>query len=155
MPLYCIVDCAAAPGLHGELMRAGRCCALLAGKLDPDLAEASPHLAQIEQNAPLLNLLVSPEGRAGGFGCVLHADMTLGTLWRTLRKKLIARMPDGEVVMFRFFDPRVLPPYLDSLPPEECAPWFDGITDWWLPRPEATLHYTVSGGTLIRTLLVA
>lgn len=151
--LYCVIDCAADPRLHGAVLQSGRASALFAGKLDPALAETSPYLVQVQQNAPLMDLLASAQGRAGAYGCVLRAGPDMGPLWRVLRKKMLARLPQGQVVMFRFFDPRVMVPYLDSLTPEEQALWFDGITDWWLPLPGVTWHYTWQGGGVARAAL--
>ena len=74
----------------------------------------------------------------------------MGPLWRRLRKHMLARLPRGEVVMFRFFDPRVLAPYFDSLADEEIMPWFDGVTDWWLPLPIETLHFNIRDQKVLR-----
>ncbi|MCL1629218.1 DUF4123 domain-containing protein [Roseibaca sp. V10] len=151
--LYCVIDCAADPQLYGAVLQAGRATALFAGELHPDLAEAAPHLVQVASDSPLLTLLASPEGRAGAFGCVLRAHPHMGTIWRALRKHLLARMPDGNVVMFRFFDPRVMAPYLGSLTPQELAPWFTDISDWWLPLPDGTWHFTLTETGLARSVI--
>lgn len=153
--LYCVVDCAADDRLYGAVLQAGRGTALFAGELHPDLAEATPHLVQVDQDSALLALLASPEGRAGAFGCVLRAHPHMATVWRALRKHLLARMPDGKVVMFRFFDPRVMAPYLGSLTPSELAPWFAHVSDWWLPLPDGTWHFTLSDTGLSRSVIPA
>lgn len=148
--LYAVVDCAADPRLHAEVLNHGHVSALFAGKLDPDLAKAAPHLVQLHQGSSINALLSSKQGRNGAFGCVLRSDCGMGPLWRRLRKHMLARLPRGEVVMFRFFDPRVLAPYFDSLSGEEIMPWFEGITDWWLPLPTETLHYTIRDQKILR-----
>ena len=146
MSLYAVVDCAAADWLFPAVSREPQHEPLFSGALEPELRENAPHLVSLGPEAPLLALLNSDEARQAAAGCVLEAELGMAELRRSLRRKLTAMLPDGRVVMFRFFDPRVLATYLDSLTPDETAPWFNGISDWWLPMPDRTLHYRLADG---------
>ena len=47
----------------------------------------------------------------------------------------MAKLPDGMVAQFRFYDPRVFGPFLSSCTPDELASWFDGVSAYLVERP--------------------
>ena len=76
--------------------------------------------------------------------------MPLGELRRHFRRFLVARLPDGMVAQFRFYDPRVFAPYLASCTPEELAPWFAGVSTYLVEnRGAGRFHeFTLRDGQL-------
>jgi len=54
----------------------------------------------------------------------IHSPMTIEEVRRHLRNFLIAEMPDGKRLLFRFYDPRVLHVYLSTCNPQEVAAFF-------------------------------
>jgi hypothetical protein len=150
MPLYGVIDCAAADWLLQAVEHEAAGRPLLEGPLDAELRAAAPHVVRFEAESPFLTwMMQAPDARSLAAGCVLHSVLDMPALRRELRRKLMARLPDGNVVMFRFYDPRILAAYFDSLTAEEQVPWTRHITDWWLPLPEGVLHYRrAESGTL-------
>ena len=63
---------------------------------------------------------------------------------KQVRRSLQAMLPDGQVALFRFYDPRVFVPFLDAATGADLDPWFGPVTDWWAPVAGA------NGGTTRR-----
>jgi hypothetical protein len=127
--LYAIVDCAADPRLHGRVMAARDHACLFAGKIDPPLDAAAPWLASFDAGSEL-HQLWSAEGTGKPWGLLIRSGLPLAELRRHLRKFLQVQLPDGQVVLFRFYDPRVWATYWPTLSDEERAQWRMGITEF-------------------------
>ena len=71
-------------------------------------------------------------------------------LQRHFRRFLQAKLPDGMIVLFRFYDPRVFNTYIRAATPEERAPWFDGVEQFSVEGAggTATHHYRLLDGGL-------
>ena len=123
---FALVDGASDPTI-APLARACRdhCC-LLSGQLARDLAAASPYLARVDPREPLMHQW-QERGRGRHWGLLIEAELDLAGLRKLLRTFLQARLPDGEVVTFRFYDPRVFRSYIRSAPPAQWADWFRGV----------------------------
>ena len=69
---------------------------------------------------------------------------------RHLRQFLQAQLPDGRVVLFRFYDPRVWRTYLPTCEPAELQRWFTGIDEYGADAPSGngTIVYRLDNGTL-------
>jgi len=69
---------------------------------------------------------------------------------RHLRQFLQAQLPDGRVVLFRFYDPRVWRTYLPTCEPVELQRWFTGIDEYGAEAPSGngTIVYRLDNGAL-------
>ena len=74
--------------------------------------------------------------RLGGF---CKSDAPMDELRRHLRKFLQAQFPDGQVVVFRFYDPRVWRTYWPTLTPDERAAWTTGGLIEFIAEPETLI----------------
>ena len=148
MALYGVMDCAAADWLYPAVLAEMDSRPLFAGILGPDLVQAVPHLVRLTEGSALLARMGSAEGRASFCGILCTSDLSLWDLRAWMRRKLQAMLPDGRVVLFRFYDPRVMPTWLGSLAPPDLPGWFGPVSDWWIPLPGQTLHYSFAGGVL-------
>ena len=69
---------------------------------------------------------------------------------RQVRRPLQALLPDGQVALFRFYDPRVFAPFLEAASGEGLDPWFGPVTDWWAPvEGGGTRRYRREGAALV------
>ena len=104
--LYGIVDAAQDPVLH-ELVRTcpERAC-LFAGPLKPPLDMVAPYLVRLDADAGLTQAW-HREGWGRNWGILCISDSPLEALRRHFRRFLQAMLPDGDIVLFRFYDPRV------------------------------------------------
>lgn len=119
LSVYAVVDGASMPRLVEALdqLRPEHIC-LWRGVLDDDLEDVVPYLVRIEPRGAFTEWLAK-EGRDKPWGvyAVSHAD--LYGIASHLRKLLVATLPDGKNVFFRFYDPRVLETFLPTCTPEE------------------------------------
>lgn len=117
--IYAVLDCARDPSIHDLLSRSYRekgC--LFAGKLHPDLERAAPHLLEL-QAADSVTDEILRRGWEEAWGILIQSDSSFRTVRRHLRTLLRVRTEDGRILLFRFYDPRVLATYLPTCTPEE------------------------------------
>lgn len=147
---YAVVDCAQDPRLV-DLVRSCRehLCLFKGRDLDPQLLGASPWLVRIDAGEPLLSVW-QQHGHGASWGMMLLSGLPVERLQRHLRRFLQARLPDGKIVLFRFYDPRVFNTYIRAAAPEERAPWFEGIRQFSVESAGGTAmhHYRLEDGGL-------
>jgi hypothetical protein len=110
---FAVLDGARDPIIQGAVQRSGlpyRC--LYTGALDPALARAAPYVVQLERDAPFTRDLAGRWGDA--WGIFLRAPGGLAALHRHLRRFLRVQDERGRTLVFRYYDPRVLRPYLPT-----------------------------------------
>lgn len=146
---FAVVDAARDPRLRGLIEQSSKWVCLFAGDVPPVLAAASPHLVKLAPGEPLFEVWKA-EGQGKSWGVMLRSDRPLEVLRKHFRQFLQAKMPDGTVVLFRYYDPRVFNAYIRAATPEERAPWFDGVTLFSVEDKDPKAHhgYTLSGGEL-------
>ena len=120
-PLYAILDAACEPTVPGRLGRAGlEYESLYEGGRGDELAAFGPWLVELPPGTPFLDELVR-DGWGASWAVYLTCDAALPEVRRHLRKFLIAKLPDGRQVYFRYYDPRVLRTYLPTCTAAEVA----------------------------------
>jgi hypothetical protein len=107
-PVFAVLDGAIIDDLPALLQRhAPDAMCLFSGDLDPMLAAAAPYLFGLTPGSPAAALALR-DGWNAHWGIVLVADpgTSLHDLRAHLRRILRVRSPDGEPMLFRFYDPR-------------------------------------------------
>lgn len=93
---------------------------LYAGPLIPRLKAAAPWLVRLAADSPAsLALLQKGWGKAWGILLVVPATMAMDQVRRHCKKLLRVRTEDHRVLMFRFYDPRVLSVFLPTSSPDQ------------------------------------
>lgn len=124
VPVYAVIDGAGCPALLPMLDRHGvPSVCLYRGELEPELAEAAPYLAELVPESPFTRWFLG-EGWDRHWGILLKTDAGLAEVRSHLRHLTMARLPDGRVVYFRFYDPRVTRIYLPTCTPEQAIQFF-------------------------------
>lgn len=101
---------------------------LYAGPLSPALASSAPYLVQLAPESRFFKELVPLAwGQSWGILVVARPDVTLQALRRHFRTLLRVRDEQGRILVFRFYDPRVLRVYLPTCTPTERAQVFGPI----------------------------
>lgn len=137
---YALIDCARDANLYPLVQRCADRQCLFAGAIDPKLAPACPYIVRIDEHEPLITAW-REHGAGRHWGILCRSDLPLAALRRQLRKFLTARLPDGMVVLFRFYDPRVFPTYIRSAPADQAAAWFDGVSQYAVEGAREEMHY--------------
>ena len=127
--LYGIVDTARDPRLHRLVRASPHFACLFEGKIEPPLDSAAPYLVELTDGTPLKDIWRS-EGWGKAWGILVKSALPLKELRRHLRKFLLVQLPDGQVVFFRFYDPRVWRTYWPTCTPEEQAKWMAGAEEF-------------------------
>lgn len=145
-----LIDCAQDPRLV-DLVRScqGALCLFKGRDLDPRLASGAPWLVPIDPAEPLLATW-QQHGHGLSWGLMVLSDLPLAQLQRHFRRFLQAKLPDGTVALFRFYDPRVFNTYIRAAQPDERAPWFEGVAQYSVEGAGGAQmhHYRLDGGRL-------
>jgi hypothetical protein len=93
---------------------------LYAGTLSRALSLAAPYLVQLAPESQFFNTLVNEGwGQAWGIFVVAQPDVTLKALRKHFRTLLRVQDEQGRILVFRFYDPRVLRVYMPTCDPFE------------------------------------
>ena len=94
---------------------------------DASLADNGPWLVDMTDNRALIELCLKKDPL--GHGTLwLGSDMPTDTLIQLLRARLYAGLPSGDITRFRWYDPRVLYPYLTDSASERRHAFMTPIT---------------------------
>lgn len=121
------------------LCPAARC--LFDEPVDPGLADAAPWLLPLVRGERFLDWWRT-EGLGQSWGIAFTSAAAPDALRRHLKKLLRAQLPAGEVVYFRFYDPRVLRTLLATADTKQLRQVFGPID---------TLYVESEGGTPVLT----
>ena len=127
--LFAILDACDEPRIPAKVLELGdRAESLYRGRAEEEHWAIAPYLVQVDE--PLLDWIV--EALSGTpWGILAFAATDLDSLRKHFRRFLKVEGPDGQKLYFRFYDPRVLPTFLNSCGPEEAIRFF-GPVDTYL-----------------------
>jgi hypothetical protein len=88
---------------------------LLAGDLDAVTLTRAPFLVRLRHDSIIAEWVLGEGwGQSWGICALTPSGAELDTVLRDLREALHTRLPDGRVVYFRFFDPRIWRPFFPT-----------------------------------------
>ena len=124
---YAVLDAAVLDGLLFQLHALGakQYACLLAGEVEPDVAHVAPYLARLDATSPLLPWLEQRLDLPWGY--LVESPLALDLLQRRLRCFSEVRNGDGEPLLFRFWDPRVLREMRSILTPAQSTEFTRGV----------------------------
>jgi Domain of unknown function (DUF4123) len=124
---------------------------LYTGKIARALEMAAPHLVQLEYRNPHSRVLIQ-SAWGNSWGVFLKCGATLDTVRRHLRQFLSVRDSTGKLLVFRYYDPRVLRVYLPTCRANELRTVFGPIECIWTEdeRPETMLEFRFDHIALVR-----
>jgi hypothetical protein len=127
--VWAIVDCARDPRLYPALRTSGldyRC--LYSGRLSADVEAAAPHLIELAPTFAFTRKLIDM-GWGNSWGVFLRiADPS--DLRVHLRRFLRVKDESGRILLFRYYDPRVLRVYLPTCRADELRTVFGPIASY-------------------------
>jgi hypothetical protein len=126
-PLFAILDAARDVRILALLLtHKEECQSLYEGEQGAKLAQVAPYLVRLQKDSKLLEALVK-EGWGKSWGVYLTSASDLQEVRRHLRRFLEVKLPSGEQVYFRFYDPRVMRVFLPTCTPEDATQFFGPI----------------------------
>lgn len=126
--LYAVLDGASVPGLLKKLytLKPEHIC-LYRGELAPDLAECAPYLVRLEPKSEFAPwVLAEGWGKHWGIFALTKAD--LKDMRKHFRTFLRVKNPEGKILYFRYYDPRVLRVFLPTCNGEELKVLFGPVS---------------------------
>lgn len=140
MKWFAVIDGAQDPRLLSLVQKCARHVCLISGELHPDLAPALPWLVELRADENLMPVW-KRDGAGRNWGVALLSSLDIQHVKFHLKKFLNARLPDGTLAMFRFYDPRVMRTYFSAATPEEIAPWFRGVERFSVESAQPGLYH--------------
>ncbi|MES9905723.1 MAG: DUF4123 domain-containing protein [Sedimenticola sp.] len=119
--VYAVLDGASVPGLPKKLEGLGvhHSC-LFTGQLDIEIQQVAPYMARLDKDEAFTNWLLE-KGWGKHWGIYLTAPdyIAYKDVRRHLRDLTQVRDPEGKVMFFRYYDPRVFRVFAPSCDEEE------------------------------------
>ncbi len=148
--VFAVLDGASIPDLLAHLysLQPEFVCLYL-GDLEPDMAEVAPYLVQLAPDSEFTSwLLENGWGKHWGIFSASQAD--LRGMRRHFRNFLTVYDTKGKPLVFRYYDPRVLPVYLSACNPEELGKFFGPVEFYLLEDQDtgAVLQFRLRSGIL-------
>jgi len=146
-PLFAILDAARDVRILALLLTyKEECQSLYEGEQGAKLAQVAPYLVRLQKESKLLEALVK-EGWSKSWGIYLTSDADFQEVRRHLRHFLQVKLPSGEQVYFRFYDPRVMRVFLPTCTPEDTTQFFGPIQNYLVEdeTPEQLLRFVNTG----------
>jgi hypothetical protein len=123
---------------------------LYSGTLPPALQAAAPYLVQLEyDDQSTRSFLRHAWGKS--YGIFLKCSTHANALRRHLRRFLLVNDPEGNRLVFRYYDPRVFRVYLPTCHDDELRTVFGPIERFWVEAEEpcTVLDYSFGQTQLI------
>jgi hypothetical protein len=124
--LYAVLDACDAPAVPPKAKELGEenAVSLYRGEAEEEYWAIAPYLIRADSSA--LDWIANSLWEQP-WGIFVVAEANLETLRTHFRKFLTVRLPDGEKVYFRFYDPRVIKQFLPTCNHAELAEFFGSV----------------------------
>jgi hypothetical protein len=135
--LHCILDAANDPRIYPRLRdfeATAEIASLYQGTAGTELAPVSPYLVCLGSNTKIFDWIWD-EGLGQSWGIFFWSLYTFEGLRAHFRKLTKVSLPDGKFVLFRFYDPRVLGPFLPSCDPKQVSDMFGNVERFVIESP--------------------
>lgn len=127
--VYAIVDAARDPRIHpGVVASPDTSACLYSANPTSAMATVAPYLVALDPKAPFTRQLLSV-GWGDAWGIFVRTPVEIERVRRHFKRFLRARTEDGQTVVFRYYDPRVLRVYLPTCTEDELLQLFGFATD--------------------------
>jgi len=152
LPLYAVLDAARDPAVLDTLaVNEAVYYSLYDGPEGEKLEDVAPYLVEVRSRSPLLETLVRAHwGKS--FGVYAFALADFKAVRRHFRRFLLVENEQGTRMHFRFYDPRVLRPFLPALAPGDARDFFGPVSQFIVESEEpgtAWGYQFDSGGRLV------
>ena len=153
--LYCVLDGASVPDLPKRLFDSDlpNYC-LFRGDLTPDVVHMAPYVVQLKRNREFTDWVLS-EGIGKNWGVCVHCRHSISELRRHFRSLIYVHDENGNPLIFRFYDPRVLRTFFPTCNPGEIKSIFGKIETFFVEseEDESIVSYKVKDNALTEKVI--
>ncbi len=123
-PLFAILDAARDPQIYAMILECKEpCLSLYSGMKGEELLPLPPYLVSLKCDSEFFDSLIR-DGWGRSWGIFLMCDRPIEEIRKHLRRLLLVKTENGTQLLFRFYDPRVLRPFLATCTREELKEFF-------------------------------
>jgi hypothetical protein len=124
--LFAIVDATGANAVLEKVAELGneRAVSLFRGSAEEEFESVAPYLVAVDSS--VFDWISATFGQEP-WGVFIHSGSDLAALRTHFRKFLTVKSPEGDDWYFRYYDPRVLEPFLESCTTEELDDFFGPV----------------------------
>jgi hypothetical protein len=128
-----VIDCARDPRIFGLMLECfyTRHTCLFSGPISPQMQVVAPYILDIEYDDKKTEKFIR-ETWGKNWGFFLKSDTRSDRLIRHLRRLLMVRDYTNRLLMFRYYDPRILRRYLRTCTVEELRTFYGPIQAFWV-----------------------
>ena len=151
---YGLLDAARTPELPGEAVTAGmKIRSLYAGEMGEALSDVAPYLVELPLKSSYFEKLA--ENWPDYHFVLFQSQATFEALYKHLRTFLLVKDERGKLLRFRYYDARVLRPFLPACTPAELGGFFGPISRYYIltANGNSVLAHSASGTGLMRRAL--
>jgi hypothetical protein len=144
--VYIVLDGASVPELPQLLWEhePENVC-LYRGEQAPDMAAVAPYLVKLEYGHPFTKLVCEQGwGKHWGIFVITPTEVEIRAMRQHFRRFLMAYDPDGKLIYFRYYDPRVLRVYLPTCNAEEIEIVFGPISCYIMEHEDSSVLVRLS-----------
>ena len=125
--LFCVLDGVAVPDLPTQLyeMSPPNYC-LFSGELEPELAYVAPYVVQLTPGHKFTDWVLN-ESFGKNWGIFVHCPHSITEMRRHFRSLVDVYDEEGNPMIFRFYDPRVLRQFLPTCETDELKTFFGKV----------------------------
>ena len=124
---WAILDAARDERIYRAIDRSSQeSCCLFAGNISPALRAVAPYLVRFEKGDELASFVLD-KGWGNSWGIFFSSQGSMETLRKHFRRFLRVTDESGRKLLFRYYDPRVLPIYLPTCANEELTHIFGPV----------------------------
>jgi len=127
--LYAVVDAARDSRIYDLVHDALFPACLFATDVVSPMGRNAPYLLPVEHAERLIEAWRS-KGRGESWGIFLLSSTERARLRQRLRTFNQAKLPDGRVVLFRWWDPRVFRVYMPTCNEDDLKQWFANVDEF-------------------------
>jgi hypothetical protein len=125
--LFCVLDGAAVPDLPTHLYELDPPNYCLApGELEPEAAFVAPYVVQLLPNHKFTDWVLD-EGFGKNWGIFVHCPHSITEMRRHFRSLVTVYDEEGNMMIFRFYDPRVIRQFLPTCDADELKTFFGKV----------------------------
>jgi len=147
-----VLDCAREERIFDLIERShlDKCC-LYAGRLPYVVQRAAPHLVVLEREDRFTRQLLE-DGWGNNWGTFFRTDASMLDVRRHLRTLFRVKDETGRILIFRWYDPRVLRAYLPTCLPDELRTFFGPIDRFYCEgaEPGSLMQFGFDGNDFLQ-----
>ncbi|WP_428034722.1 DUF4123 domain-containing protein [Amphritea sp.] len=132
---YAVIDGAQVSELQAKLSASKHSYVCLwSGELDSDLKQVAPYLVQLKRDSNF-TLWLLENGWANNWNIFVSAKSSIKMVRKHLRKFLTVVTDDGETLIFRFYDPRIMKAFMRNIDGQQSQQLFQDIVAFRYENP--------------------